>query len=92
MVEPVNIQDRVAPGSDVAAYRVAVLIPCYNEESTIGKVVSDFRAALPDADIYVFDNNSTDRTTEIALQNGAIVRYESRQGKGQVVRRMFAII
>lgn len=70
--------------------RTAVLIPCYNEEATIATVVCDFSAALPDATIYVYDNNSTDRTREIAAAGGAIVRTESRQGKGHVVRRMFA--
>ena len=68
---------------------IAVLLPCYNEEATIGKVVRDFKAALPDAAIYVYDNNSTDRTAEIAATEGAIVRKEPRQGKGNVVRAMF---
>ena len=68
---------------------IAVLLPCYNEEATIGKVVRDFKAALPDAAIYVYDNNSTDRTAEIAAAEGAIVRKEPRQGKGNVVRAMF---
>ena len=68
--------------------KIAVLIPCYNESKTIAKVVSDYRAALPEADIYVYDNNSTDHTDEIARQAGAIVRYEYRQGKGNVVRQM----
>jgi glycosyltransferase involved in cell wall biosynthesis len=69
--------------------KIAVLIPCYNEELTIEKVVRDFRRELPDADIYVYDNNSTDRTAELAAQAGAIVRREPRQGKGNVVRSMF---
>jgi hypothetical protein len=69
--------------------RVAVLVPCYNEEAAIGKVVADFRAALPDAAIYVYDNNSTDRTVEAAAKAGATVRRETHQGKGHVVRRMF---
>ncbi|WP_190973721.1 glycosyltransferase family 2 protein [Bifidobacterium tissieri] len=68
---------------------IAVLLPCYNEEVTIGKVVRDFRAALPTADIYVYDNNSTDKTAEIAAAEGAIVRKEPRQGKGNVIRAMF---
>jgi len=68
---------------------VAVLIPCYNEAQTIGKVVGDFRAALPEADIYVFDNNSKDGTDEVARAAGAIVRYERKQGKGNVIRTMF---
>lgn len=74
------------------APRVAVLIPCYNEEVAIGQVVRDFRAALPEAAIYVYDNNSRDRTCEVAREAGAIVRTERRQGKGNVVRRMFADI
>jgi len=69
---------------------VAVLIPCYNEEAAIGRVVRDFRAALPEAAVYVYDNNSRDRTAEVAAAAGAIVRRESLQGKGNVVRRMFA--
>lgn len=72
--------------------KVAVLIPCYNEAKPIGTVVADFRAALPAADIYVYDNNSTDGTAEAARAAGAIVRVETQQGKGNVVRRMFADI
>ena len=68
---------------------IAVLIPCYNEELTIAKVINDFKAELPEAKIYVYDNNSSDNTFKIALENGAIVRKESRQGKGNVVRSMF---
>ena len=68
---------------------IAVLLPCYNEEVTIGKVVRDFKAALPKATVYVYDNNSTDRTAEIAAAEGAIVRREPRQGKGNVIRAMF---
>ena len=68
---------------------IAVLIPCYNESQTIKKVVDDFRAALPEADIYVYDNNSKDGTDEIAREAGAIVRYERKQGKGNVIRTMF---
>ncbi len=68
---------------------VAVLIPCYNEASTIAQVVDDFHAAMPLARIYVYDNNSTDDTAHIAHEHGAIVRFESRQGKGNVVRSMF---
>ncbi|SHJ45423.1 Glycosyltransferase involved in cell wall bisynthesis [Roseomonas rosea] len=70
--------------------KVAVLIPCHNEEVAIGGVVAGFRAALPDAAIYVYDNNSTDRTREAAAAAGAVVRSEPQQGKGNVVRRMFA--
>lgn len=69
--------------------RIAVLIPCYNESKTIAKVVADYRAALPEADIYVYDNNSKDGTDEIARKAGAIVCYEHRQGKGNVIRTMF---
>ena len=72
--------------------RVAVLIPCYNEEKTIGSVVHLAKKVLPEANVYVYDNNSTDDTVKIALQSGAIVRHVSRQGKGCVVRRMFADI
>lgn len=69
--------------------KVAVLIPCYNESQTIGKVIQDYRAALPEAEIYVYDNNSSDGTDEIARREGAMVRYEYRQGKGNVIRSMF---
>jgi glycosyltransferase involved in cell wall biosynthesis len=73
----------------VGRSRIVVLVPCYNEEAAIGKVVADFRAALPEAGIYVYDNNSTDRTVEVAAKAGAVVRREQHQGKGRVVRRMF---
>ena len=69
--------------------KIAVLIPCYNESKTIQKVVADYRAALPEADIYVYDNNSSDGTDVLAREAGAIVRYEHRQGKGNVIRTMF---
>jgi len=69
-----------------------VLVPCYNEEAAVATVVADFRKALPAAEVYVYDNNSTDRTAKIAREAGAIVRSERRQGKGHVVRRMFADI
>ncbi|MFQ3545401.1 glycosyltransferase family 2 protein [Halobacillus rhizosphaerae] len=69
--------------------KVAVLIPCYNEEQTIGGVIDDFRKELPEADIYVYDNNSKDRTSEVAREHGANVKKELRQGKGYVVRSMF---
>ena len=69
--------------------KIAVLIPCYNEEQTIAKVVRDVRNALPEAVVYVYDNNSTDRTVELAKAAGAEVRYEYKQGKGNVIRRMF---
>ncbi len=70
-------------------YQVAVLVPCYNEEHAVAKVVADFRAALPSAVVYVYDNNSTDNTVAVALAAGAVVRRETYQGKGHVVRRMF---
>ncbi len=69
--------------------KIAVLIPCYNEAKTIEKVVKDYKSVLPNADIYVYDNNSNDKTDEIAKKAGAIVRYEYRQGKGNVIRTMF---
>lgn len=69
--------------------KIAVLIPCYNESKTIAKVVNDYKTALPEADIYVYDNNSKDGTDEIARKAGAIVRYEYRQRKGNVIRSMF---
>jgi glycosyltransferase involved in cell wall biosynthesis len=70
--------------------RIAVLLPCYNEEAAISQTIAGFRAALPSATIYVYDNNSRDRTVELAKSSGAIVRTERQQGKGHVVRRMFA--
>ncbi len=69
--------------------KIAVLVPCYNEEKTVAKVVADFKKALPEAVIYVYDNNSTDNTAEAAEKAGAVVRYEYNQGKGNVIRRMF---
>ncbi len=69
--------------------KIAILIPCYNESKTIEKVIKDYRATFPQADLYVYDNNSTDHTDEIARKAGAIVRYEPKQGKGNVVRSMF---
>jgi glycosyltransferase involved in cell wall biosynthesis len=74
----------------LAEPRIAVLLPCYNEEAAIGQTVAGFRAALPGATIYVYDNNSRDRTIEVACAAGAVVRTERMQGKGNVVRRMFA--
>ncbi len=76
--------------SKVASPKIAVLLPCYNEEAAIGATVAGFRAALPGARIYVYDNNSRDRTREVAAAAGAVVRAERQQGKGNVVRRMFA--
>jgi len=69
--------------------RIAVMIPCFNEEQTIGKVIDDFARELPSASIYVYDNNSSDNTAQVAQEHGAIVRLEPRQGKGNVVRQMF---
>lgn len=69
--------------------KIAVLIPCYNESETIAKVINDFQTALPEAVIYVYDNNSSDGTARIAQREGAVVRYEYQQGKGNVIRRMF---
>jgi glycosyltransferase involved in cell wall biosynthesis len=74
----------------MSSMRVAVLVPCFNEEAAVATVVADFRKALPSADIYVYDNNSKDRTAAVAREAGAEVRSERRQGKGHVVRRMFA--
>lgn len=84
----INDQD----GAVAARRRIAVLIPCYNEEVAVPQVIAAFRAALPDATVYVYDNNSTDRTKEVAAAAGAMVRTETLQGKGNVVRRMFADI
>ena len=69
--------------------KIAILIPCYNEEKTIAKVIKDAKEALPEATIYVYDNNSKDKTVELATEAGAVVRHEYKQGKGNVVRRMF---
>lgn len=69
--------------------KIAVLIPCYNEEKTVAKVVTDIRETLPEAAVYVYDNNSSDRTVELAREAGATIRYEYKQGKGNVIRRMF---
>lgn len=80
------------PQAEAARPRVAVLVPCYNEEAAVATVVADFRKALPSAEIFVYDNNSKDRTAEVARAAGAVVRSERRQGKGHVVRRMFADI
>ena len=79
-------------GEAARAFEVAVLIPCYNEEKTVARVVESFRAELPEARVYVFDNNSTDRTVEEARRAGAEVFYEPRQGKGYVVQSMFRIV
>ena len=86
-----NAPETRIPQSEAATpLRIAVTIPCYNEAATIADVIAGFRAALPSADIYVFDNNSTDGTAEVAARAGATVRREPRQGKGHVVRRIFS--
>jgi glycosyltransferase involved in cell wall biosynthesis len=85
-----NAVNKAWPEERLDTHHIAVLIPCYNEEATIGATVSGFRDALPLAAIYVYDNSSADRTVEMARRAGAIVRSESRRGKGNVVRRMFA--
>jgi hypothetical protein len=87
---PQNVQDRLADETDLTGQRIAVIIPCYNEAVAIPYVISSFRSALPAAEIYVYDNNSQDRTVEAARSSGATVRRERLQGKGHVVRRMFA--
>src|SRR4051812_32829829 len=74
----------------ISSMRVAVLVPCFNEEAAVATVVADFRKALPSAEIFIYDNNSSDRTIAVAREAGARVRSERRQGKGHVVRRMFA--
>src|ERR1700749_3242659 len=84
-----SVEQSAGDAGIASASRIAVLVPCYNEEAAIGKVVADFRAALPDAAIYVYDNNSTDGTVDAARKAGATVRREQHQGKGRVVRRMF---
>jgi glycosyltransferase involved in cell wall biosynthesis len=86
--------DTTCSGAEATArqHEIAILVPCFNEEFTVGQTVSAFREALPLATIYVYDNNSTDRTIEVARAAGAVVRSEPRQGKGNVVRRMFADI
>ncbi|MEM6902485.1 MAG: glycosyltransferase, partial [Pseudomonadota bacterium] len=91
MTRPVtDISNHVALGQ--SAHKVAILIPCKDEVAAIGNMVSQLKKLLPKADIYVYDNNSTDGTAEAATKAGAIVRAETRQGKGFVVRRMFADI
>src|SRR5437588_9128470 len=84
--------DSAPAAMTTAALRVAVLVPCFNEEAAVASLVTDFRKALPSAEIFVYDNNSTDRTIAVARAAGAQVRSERRQGKGHVVRRMFADI
>ncbi|MGE3148676.1 MAG: glycosyltransferase family 2 protein [Pseudorhodoplanes sp.] len=87
-------EDTAGPDETAAdsleGHRIAVLIPCYNEEAAIGKVVADFKTVLPTATVYVYDNNSKDKTALVAGTAGAVVRRETHQGKGHVVRRMFA--
>src|SRR5262249_2783954 len=85
-----GVGEQTIERENLSRYRIAVLIPCYNEEASIAAVVSAFRSALPDAVIYVYDTNSSDRTLEKARAAGAFVRREHHQGKGHVVRRMFS--
>jgi glycosyltransferase involved in cell wall biosynthesis len=92
MLNPSKARTHSTTDDLVARYHVAVLVPCLNEEATVADVVTSFRRSLPLADIYVYDNGSTDRTVEVARVTGAIIRREARQGKGYVVRRMFADI
>jgi glycosyltransferase involved in cell wall biosynthesis len=87
-----RVTDKLAEVDGVSGIKIAVLLPCYNEEAAIAATIAGFRTALPDARIYVYDNNSRDRTVEVARAAGAIVRTERIQGKGAVVRRMFADI
>ena len=89
MSKPEGTLHRHEPGPQ-GSQRLAVLVPCFNEEAAIAKVVADFRGALPEATIYVYDNNSTDHTAAVARAAGAVVRRETHQGKGNVVRRMFS--
>lgn len=84
---PVRDADKLSRPTSLS---VAVLIPCYNEELAVAEVIAGFRASLPDATMLVYDNNSSDRTRQIASRAGAVVRNETLQGKGHVVRRMFA--
>jgi glycosyltransferase involved in cell wall biosynthesis len=85
-----QIAEAAGEARAVTRLKIAVLLPCYNEEAAIAQTIAGFRAALPDAQIYVYDNNSRDRTREVAAEAGAVVRSERMQGKGNVVRRMFA--
>ncbi|HEV7634968.1 MAG TPA: glycosyltransferase family 2 protein [Bradyrhizobium sp.] len=88
----VQFAQREFPQAEPAQPRIAVLVPCFNEEAAVASVVAEFRKALPEAEIFVYDNNSSDRTVAVACEAGAQVRSERRQGKGHVVRRMFADI
>lgn len=90
--DPTRLSRRAADPANAREVRIAVLIPCFNEAGTIATVVADFSKALPSAAVYVYDNNSTDDTRNVANAAGAIVRHELQQGKGHVVRRMFADI
>src|SRR5688572_3037646 len=88
---PTLVRENPSPAA-MSDRRIAVLVPCYNEEIAVAKVVAGFRAVLPNAIIHVYDNNSSDRTVDVARSAGAVVGNETRQGKGHVVRRMFADI
>src|SRR6202171_868873 len=87
-----RIDSATGPALPAQAMRIAVLVPCFNEEAAVATVIADFRKALPLAEIFVYDNNSSDRTVAVARDAGAQVRRERRQGKGHVVRRMLADI
>ncbi|WP_325169973.1 glycosyltransferase family 2 protein [Methylobacterium sp. C25] len=87
-----ELNDLLPQASFLRNKSIAILLPCFNEEHTVAQVIAGFRKALPGATVYVYDNNSTDRTAEIAQAAGAVLRHERRQGKGNVVRRMFADI
>ncbi|MEQ9639403.1 MAG: glycosyltransferase family 2 protein [Alphaproteobacteria bacterium] len=89
-MQPLSVSRGETPSSVPGQHRIAILVPCYNEEAAIGQVIGDFRAALPEATVYVYDNNSTDDTVAVARAAGAVVRHELNRGKGNVVRRMFA--
>jgi glycosyltransferase involved in cell wall biosynthesis len=91
-VDAATVSGSALQGMRSTSLRIAVLVPCFNEEAAIATVVHDFRMALPNAEIFVYDNNSSDRTIAVAREAGAQVRSERRQGKGHVVRRMFADI
>lgn len=89
-MQPLSVSHTETPSPVPSRHRIAVLVPCYNEAAAIEQVVCDFRAALPEATVYVYDNNSTDETVDVARAAGAVVRHERNAGKGNVVRRMFA--
>src|SRR5258708_22683776 len=87
-----DISAMTVSSTQIASTRIAVLVPCFNEEAAVATVVADFRKALPSAEIFVYDNNSSDRTMAVAREAAAQVRPATRQGQGHLVRRMFADI